>query len=203
MENREKQTLDAPVYSPAARQFHWLTVAAVFVMIPLGLAMDYRGNDLNIWDGLTNGMYSLHKLIGFVVLWLVLARLVYRLTKGAPPDEPTLEGWQKALSHLTHWGLYALLLWMPLTGWFAVQYYGATGIFDLFSLPSFVAKDSARSETVFLLHKIGAGAIILLIGAHVGAALFHYFIRKDGVMRRMLPGVGVRSLAKSGATNKR
>jgi cytochrome b561 len=38
---------------------------------------------------------------------------------------------------------------------------------------------------VFFLHWIGAVLIILLVSAHVGAALFHYFIRKDGVLQRM------------------
>ncbi|MFC5423753.1 hypothetical protein ACFPOB_29915 [Bosea eneae] len=29
----------------------------------------------------------------------------------------------------------------------------------------------------------------LLICAQIGAALFHYFVREDGVLRRMLPGL--------------
>jgi cytochrome b561 len=29
-----------------------------------------------------------------------------------------------------------------------------------------------------------------LVGAHVAAALFHHYVLRDGVMRRMLPGVG-------------
>ena len=61
----------ARVYSPVARTLHWITVAAVFVMIPVGLTMSYRGNVLNIWDGLTNGLYSAHKLTGFLLLWLM------------------------------------------------------------------------------------------------------------------------------------
>ena len=56
------------VYSPVARALHWITVVAVFAMIPVGLAMSYRGNVLNIWDGLTNGLYSAHKLAGFLLL---------------------------------------------------------------------------------------------------------------------------------------
>lgn len=35
------------VYSPVARTLHWITVAAVFVMIPVGLTMSYRGNVLD------------------------------------------------------------------------------------------------------------------------------------------------------------
>lgn len=78
------------VYSPVARALHWITVVAVFAMIPVGLAMSYRGNVLNIWDGLTNGLYSAHKLVGFLLLWLMVGRLAYRLLHGAPLDEPTL-----------------------------------------------------------------------------------------------------------------
>ena len=104
------------VYSPTARMLHWITVAAVFVMIPLGFAMSYRGNTLDIWDGVTDALYSTHKLTGFLVLWLSAGRLIYRLVHGAPPDEPTLEWWQKAASHLVHWALYGLLLIVPLLG---------------------------------------------------------------------------------------
>jgi cytochrome b561 len=50
------------VYSPKARAFHWITVACVAALLVLGEVMTYRGNTLNVWDGLTNGLYSAHKL---------------------------------------------------------------------------------------------------------------------------------------------
>ena len=56
------------VYSPVARTLHWITVAAVLLMIPVGLTMSYRGNVLNIWDGLTNGLYSAHKPVSYTHL---------------------------------------------------------------------------------------------------------------------------------------
>jgi cytochrome b561 len=31
--------------------------------------------------------------------------------------------------------------------------------------------------------------MLCAIGAHIGAAFFHHFIRGDGVLRRMLPGL--------------
>ena len=43
---------------------------------------------------------------------------------------------------------------------------------------------------MFYYHWLGAVIIVLLAGMHVGAALFHYFIRKDGVLRRMLVRAG-------------
>lgn len=182
----------APVYSPLARRLHWWTVAFVMALIPLGLIMHRRGNELNIWDATTNNMYSLHKLLGFILLWLIVFRLVYRFTNGAPPDETTLEWWQKAASHLTHWGMYALLLVIPILGWLGVSMFGATNVFGLFNLPSIAAQNQETAKFVFLLHKLAAILLVLAIAAHVGAAVFHHFIRKDGVLRRMLPSVGRR-----------
>lgn len=178
-----------PVYSATARTLHWLTVAAVFVMIPLGLAMTYRGNTLDIWDGLTDALYSSHKLIGFLVLWLSAGRLIYRLVHGAPPDEPTLEWWQKAGSHLVHWILYGLLLIVPLLGWIGVSLFPSLTVFNLFDLPSLTAPNEETAKRVLFVHGWLAIALALLVCAHIGAALFHYFIRKDGVLRRMLPGL--------------
>lgn len=176
-------------YSAAARRFHWITVAAVLVMVPLGLGMTYRGNTLDIWDGLTNGLYSAHKLLGFLVLWLSAGRLIYRLVRGAPPDEPTLEWWHKAASRLVHWALYGLLLVVPLLGWIGVSLFPALTIFDLFNLPALASPDEEAAKRVLALHGWLAILLVLTIAGHVGAALYHHFIRKDGVMRRMLPGL--------------
>lgn len=177
------------VYSPAARSLHWITVAAVFVMVPLGLAMTYRGNTLDIWDGLTDALYSTHKSIGFLVLWLSVGRLIYRLVHGAPPDEPTLEWWQKAASHLVHWALYGLLLVVPLLGWIGISLFPSLTLFNLFDLPALAAANEDAAKRVLFVHGWLALLLALMVCGHIAAALFHYFIRKDGVLRRMLPGL--------------
>lgn len=176
------------IYSPMARALHWLTVLAIAVMVPVGLFMTSRA-ERNIWDGLTNALYSSHKLAGLAVLLLVVCRLGYRLKQGAPPDEPTLEPWQKVVSHVTHWALYGLLLAVPLLGWTGISLYPALDIFGLFKLPGLVAANQPASSTVFMFHKFGAFVLLGLVAMHVGAALFHHLIRKDGVLRRMLPGL--------------
>ena len=175
------------VYRSAARHMHWLTAALIAGLVPVGLYMTYRGNTLDIWDGLTNGLYSGHKLTGFILLWIVLARLLYRLTQGAPPDEPTLTPLQKRVSHLVHWAMYGLLVAVPLAGWIGVSLYPSLGIFGLFNLPGLVSPNQDMAGTALLAHKFMVYALVGLICAHIGAALFHHFIRKDGVLRRMLP----------------
>ncbi|MGO4404282.1 cytochrome b [Bosea sp. RAF48] len=177
-------------YSATARSLHWITVIAVFVMIPVGVTMSYRGNVLHLWDGLTNGLYSAHKLTGFLLLWLTAGRLIYRLLHGAPADEPTLEWWQKAGSHLAHWLLYGLLLVVPLLGWTGVSLFPALRVFDLFNLPALTQPNEAAAHRVLGIH----GKLALTLGAlavlHIAAVLYHRFIRKDGVLRRMWPGTG-------------
>jgi cytochrome b561 len=177
------------VYSPAARHFHWWTAALLAVQVPVGVMMAYRGNTLNIWDGLTNNLYSTHKLTGLVILAVVVARLGYRLSHGSPADEPTLEPWQKVVSHMTHWAIYALLVILALLGWLGVSYFPALDAFGLKIPALFVSPDEAKSTTVLLAHRAAAFLLVALIGMHVAAALFHYVIRKDGVLNRMLPGL--------------
>lgn len=182
------ETADAAVYSPVARAFHWITVVLVALMVPVGLFMTARA-ERNIWDGLTNTLYSGHKLTGLLLLVVVVGRLGYRLIKGAPPDEPTIEPWQKAASHVTHWTLYLLLLAVPILGWVGISLYPALDVFGLFRLPGLVAPNQPASSTVFFLHKIGAFALVGLAAVHIVAALYHYIVRKDGVLRRMLPSL--------------
>ncbi len=184
------QVADGPVYSVTARRFHWWTVAFVAMQILLGLYMTYRGNTLNVWDALTNALYSSHKLLGIMILVLMVTRLVYRFSHGAPPDEPTLEPWQKGASHATHWALYALLLAVPFSGYIGISLFPALDIFGLFSLPALAAPDKDAAATVFYWHWVGAVAIILLATVHIGAAVYHYYARKDGVLRRMLVKAG-------------
>ncbi|MEZ5856358.1 MAG: cytochrome b [Hyphomicrobiaceae bacterium] len=176
------------VYSPLARMFHWLTVLAVAVMIPVGLYMVERG-EATKFDATTNMLYSAHKLAGFIVLWLVVARLIYRLVHGAPADEPTLLWWQKAASHMTHWGLYALLLAIPLLGWYGVSLYGARGTLFGITLPAIASQDQKAAEWIFELHFWAAMLMLAGITVHVAAGFYHHFIRGDGVLRRMLPGL--------------
>ena len=150
-------------------------------MVRYGAATDFAEPTGKLYDG--------HKLLGLAILLLAAVRLVYRLVHGAPPDEPTLAPWEKLVSHLTHWAIYALLIVVPLLGWLAISYYGPFEPFGI-KLPALAAKDEAKATRTFFLHMVAAYALIVLLAMHVGAALQHYLISKDGVLRRMLVRAG-------------
>lgn len=174
-------------YRPLPRFLHWLTVALVVAQVPVGVYMAYRGNVLNVWDALTGVLYNGHKLVGVTILLVVLCRLAYRLVRGAPADEPTIEPWQKRASHLNHWGLYLLLVCVPVAGYIGVSLFPALDLFGPIALPAVVAPDKAAARTAFYVHGVLAAALVLLIAVHVAAALFHHFIRRDNVLARMIP----------------
>ena len=87
-----------------------------------------------------------------------------------------------------HGSLYVLLLAMPIVGYVANSAYGApTPFFGLFNVPPIIAKNEALSEQLFAGHRLAGFLLIVLVAMHISAALFHYFIRRDTVLQRMLP----------------
>ena len=187
--HRSAAARSEPVYSATARFFHWLIALLIAVMAVTGFAMVYRGKDLNIWDSLTNNLYSTHKALGLVILALVILRLFYRLVVGRPADEATITPFQRIASHTVHWSLYVLLIAIPIGGWLGVSLFPALDVFGLFQIPALTSPNKALSEQVLWVHGLAAYILLSLVAIHVAAALYHHIIRGDGVLTRMLPSL--------------
>ena len=95
--------------------------------------------------------------------------------------------WQNKLSHLTHLALYLILLAMPLAGWLSVMFDGeGVSMFGLFDIPAFVSENSDWSGTLEKIHKNLLWTLLLVFTAlHIIGALYHQFIQKDHLIRRM------------------
>ena len=50
-----------------------------------------------------------------------------------------------------------------------------------------VSKNEALATQLFTLHRWVGWLVIALVLMHVSAALYHHFIRRDAVLKRMLP----------------
>lgn len=177
------------VYAPPARWFHWVTVAFILVLPVVGQIMVDDDNPFKLSDAFRAQMTSMHRTFGFILLWTIVARLFYRARNGAPADEPSLQSWEKTASHAVHWVLYALLIAVPFSGWFASSMYGERGIIFGFNLPQISWIDHDLADKIFVWHGRGAWLIVVLAAAHMAAALQHHFIKHDGVLRRMWPGL--------------
>jgi cytochrome b561 len=173
-----------PAYTVTARILHWVTASLVLLMLPLGLVI------ANNWGGpLQDQLYDLHRSIGALIIPIILVRVVYRWTHPPAPLPDDIPALQQLAANATHWALYALLIVQPFVGWIGTSAYRATIIvFGLFELPPIWPEDRAFSDRVLFVHGLIGLTIAVLLAAHIGAALQHHFVRRDGILMRMISG---------------
>jgi cytochrome b561 len=171
-------------YTLVARVLHWVTAVLVLLQLPLGIVI------ANQWGGpLQDPLYYAHKSIGALIIPLIVARLTYRLTHRPPPLPGDIPLVQRLAAKVTHWALYALLIVQPLLGWMGTSAYPApVPFFGLFDLPPLLAPNRALSEQLLSVHRLVGFTIAALAALHIGAALFHHFVRQDRVLLRMISG---------------
>ena len=170
-------------YSGAAKILHWTMAIIILGLVPAGLAMTHIG------QGPTQDrLFSLHEEFGFVVLWLAVLRLWVRRTCGAPAPAAGLTPFERIASTAVHHLLYVLMFAMPLVGWFFVSAYGTRiSFFGLFDVPAIWTKNEALSKYILVAHDIGGYLVAVLLVLHIGGAFRHAFVKRDGVLQRMLP----------------
>lgn len=171
-------------YSTAARLFHWIVALLVFGMVPAGLIMVQE----DISRPLQDTLFIFHKNFGLVVFVLVIARFAYRRANPPPPLPDHMPPWQKQIAKLTHRLLYLFLLVLPIAGYIRVRAGGfPIESLDALGLPPLVPRSDALAERAKTVHYFAAIGIILVAAMHVGAALFHGLVKRDGVFSRMWP----------------
>lgn len=167
------------------RAFHWLVAVLIVAQAVIGLSM--------VQMGLTPAkvrVFALHKSIGITILALVLLRIAWRLTEKRPADPPTMPHWQIRAARATHLALYVLILAIPLSGWWFNSASNAPLVwFGWFDMPSLThGFDPVWKPRALLLHQSLFWLLVVLLVAHVGAALWHHFKQRDEVLRRMIAG---------------
>jgi cytochrome b561 len=82
--------------------------------------------------------------------------------------------------------LYLILVAQPIIGWIATSAYPAEiPVFRLFNLPPIWSANRPLSDALFRVHwNLGVLLAVLLV-MHIGGALYHQFIRRDEILRRM------------------
>ncbi|ROL72622.1 cytochrome b [Pseudomonas vranovensis] len=166
-------------FHPLARAVHWLMAVLILAMLFVGVSMVSDLSPRHTW------LVSLHKAIGLALLLLVIVRIGLRLSLPHPPlpaDVPAPQRWAAKASHLL---LYGLMLAMPLLGW-AMQ---SAGGYPLpLQLPALLPHNLQLYALLRQAHAWLAYVLFATVLVHLGAALVHGLIRRDGVLRSMWPG---------------
>lgn len=125
----------------------------------------------------------LHESFGLAVLLFMTLRLVVRLGSRVPPLPGP--GWMAASAHAMHGLLYVLMLAMPVLGVLALGWSGKPVAFFGASWTLPLVVDMPLGRSLKGIHEAGSNLVFAAVGLHAAAALWHQFVLKDGLMRRM------------------
>jgi cytochrome b561 len=171
------------VYNPAFRTIHWLMVLLIFVALGLGLwASELPKGDLR------GEVLFVHKSFGVAVLALVVIRIFARLVLGLPAYAAPLGRITEMAAGGAHVALYALMIALPLSGWFMSGFAGReVSFFGLYTLPQLVSPDKALAGQAAEAHEFFAWLIGAVIVLHLLAVVWHVLVKRDTVLTRMWP----------------
>ncbi|MYM98537.1 cytochrome b [Duganella vulcania] len=167
-------------YGRLAVWLHWLCAALIVGLLGVGWYM------MAIEDEPGSGWYfDQHKSFGLVLFALLLIRLCWRLTHKPAPLPASVPGWQRTISSLTQWLLYACMFAMPVIGFLgAAHTKRGVALFGA-AFPAWFTPDHDVAEQFFDVHSGLAVIMTALIVLHVLAGLKHLLVDKDQVFRRI------------------
>lgn len=168
-------------YGTIAKTFHWLVF--LFVLVNFSLAASFEIVPEN-YQGIT---YNTHKLVGLTILLLMCLRFLWTMSNPKPLLPFDTPGWQRLAERVVHWLFYIVLIGMPVAGWIGSCAAGRPPHFFSYSLNLPIAQNKWIASIAFDFHEALAWVLIILLTIHISAALYHFFIKKDRILQRMLP----------------
>lgn len=175
---------NSTTYNMPTILMHWLVALLIAATFPIAWIMVDMQDD----SPEQLALFALHMSIGVSILVLAILRLLNRLLSGVPAAPANTSAIVNKLSSVIHFGLYALMFIVPLTGWVMSSAGGHPVVFfGIWTLPDIVVQDDGLRETMEELHETVANVLLGLIALHTAAALKHHFMQRDDVLARMLP----------------
>lgn len=169
-------------FSVLQRVLHWAMAVGILAMLFIGVGM------MSTVDGAYLVLVSIHKPLGVVILVLSLLRLAVRWRSGAPALPANMSEPMKLAAKLSHVAFYVLMIAMPLLGWSMLSAADYPVFLAGIRLPSIAPPSAELHSMLWSAHRALAFILFALFLLHLAAALFHAWIRRDGVFEAMTFG---------------
>lgn len=165
-------------YGGITRLLHWVMALLIGLQF---LKLGDRINDGEHWIGQT--IVPWHISFGSLLLVLIVLRLLWAV--GQRQQRPRHVGPTALLVKVGHGLLYASMLLMPVTGILLMlgKGYGLK-VFGQ-QLVAKTGTETGWMASLGELHSPLAWLLLVLVVGHIGAALFHHFVKKDDTLKRM------------------
>jgi cytochrome b561 len=163
-----------------SRLLHWLMALLILAMLFIGAAMVSSLSDYY-------RLVAIHRPIGILILALVAIRLLNRTIYPAPPLPAAMPPLLRFAAYASHALLYALMFAVPLVGWgmlSAADY--PIVLVGSWHLPAILPHSDGLYAVLRPLHTVLAYLLFATFLAHLGAALVHALIFRDGVFQSMV-----------------
>jgi cytochrome b561 len=169
-------------YDAIHKSLHWLLVLLIIGQYAAGFIMP----DITSIETVS-GAWLWHLALGPTILLVALLKLGWRILRPVPlPTD--IPRWQQIAARAVHDSLYLLLIVIPDLGWAMASSQSMDAkLFGLITLPRIAAPLAGWADVAGDAHVALVYVLLVLIGVHVAAALYHYFVRRDRVLQRMLP----------------
>lgn len=177
--------MSAHTYDPRARALHWISLLLlVVILLAVWWPEDEGSETAYAWRILV------HRSAGLLLFALTLLRLASRFLLGTPPLPGGMPPLQRFAARGNVAAIYAVLLAQPILGLVHSQAEGdRVSFLGLFDIPTLIARNRALAHTAIEWHEKGAILLLILVGLHIAASLYHHHIRRDGVLASMWPGL--------------
>jgi cytochrome b561 len=159
--------------------------AAVVSLLSMGPVM----KRLVAEGSLRGNLYNFHEALGALVLVVMVVRLARRVAFGVPTPDASMSPFEQRASLWAQYALYVLLFVTTILGWAGTNAYGdPVSVFGLFDFPEIIGKDRPLSDGIIVWHLICGILIGLIVALYITGALYHWLVKGDRVLQRMLPG---------------
>ena len=165
-------------YGLLSKLFHWLTAAGLLIQIPLGFYLV----DLD-FDEFRIDIENYHILFGLIIFYTTLIRLIFKLLTPIPNFRGSTFPGQKFIAKLNHLLLYLALLMVTTSGIFKKLFNGESLV--IFFKKINLAYNFDLSEQFYSIHILANYILIGLIALHILAVLFHKFLLKENILKRI------------------
>ena len=166
-------------YGLLSKLFHWLTAAGLIVQIPLGFYLVDLDFDQSRVD-----IENYHILFGLIIFYVALIRLIFKVLTPIPDFKGSAFLGQKFIAKLNHFFLYLTLLTITTSGILKKLFNGESMI--IFFKKIDLTYNYELSEQFYSIHILANYALIGLITLHILAVLFHKFLLRENILKRIL-----------------
>ncbi|TAA47127.1 cytochrome b [Corallincola spongiicola] len=173
-------------FSPKTLALHWIVGLMMIALLAIGVFMV---------ETKAYALYPWHKSFGFIIFFIVLIRVFWRVTNGWPTPAGKYSQIEHLLAKVVHWALILGTVFMPISG-AIMSTMGGHGLM-VFGMEIVAMNPDPADPSKVLPHNAAIASfahachswlgylVIAAVVLHIVGALKHHIIDKDGTLKRI------------------